>query len=92
MLWTILSWIVVGGIAGWLASIITGRNNQQGCIMNIIVGVVGAALGGIVYNLIRGNGLSFNLDSLDITSIGGFLVALVGAVVLLLIVNWFQKR
>jgi len=92
MLWTILVWIVVGGVAGWLASIIAGRNDQQGCLMNIIVGVVGAALGGVAYNLITGKGFTFSFGSFDITSLTGFLVALVGAIVLLLIVNWFQKR
>ena len=92
MIWHILGWIIVGGIAGWLASIITGRNNQQGCIMNIIVGTIGAILGGVAYNLITGNGFTFSFDSIDITSIGGFLVALVGAIVLLLIVNFIQKR
>jgi len=91
-MWSIIGWIVVGGIAGWVASMIVGRNDQQGCLMNIVVGVIGAALGGIVYNLISGQGFSFSFDSFDITSLTGFLVALVGAVVLLLIVNFIQKR
>jgi len=39
----ILSWVIFGALAGWIASIIMGRNNQQGCIMNIIVGIVGAS-------------------------------------------------
>jgi uncharacterized membrane protein YeaQ/YmgE (transglycosylase-associated protein family) len=92
MLWTILGWIIVGGIAGWLASIIVGRNDQQGCLMNIIVGVIGAAIGGVVYNLITGEGFDFSFSDFSITSLSGFLVALLGAIVLLLIVNWFQKR
>jgi uncharacterized membrane protein YeaQ/YmgE (transglycosylase-associated protein family) len=91
-MWNIIGWIVVGGIAGWLASIIAGRSQQQGCLMNVIVGVIGAALGGVVYNLITGQGLSFDFGSFDITSLGGFLVALVGAVILLVIVNLFQRR
>jgi len=44
----ILSWIVLGGIAGWLASIVMKRNDQMGCITNIIAGVVGASVGGWV--------------------------------------------
>ena len=88
----LLGWVIVGGLIGWLASIITGRNQRQGCIMNIIVGIVGAALGGLGYNLITGRGLTFNFGSFDITSIGGFVVALVGAVILLAIVNLIQKR
>ena len=52
------SWILFGALAGWLASIITGRNNRQGCIMNIIVGIVGAFIGGAVYGLITGGELT----------------------------------
>ena len=82
-------WIVVGAIIGWLASIITGRNRQQGLLMNIVVGIIGAFLGGVGYSLITGGGL--NTTSVDITSLGGFLVALVGAVVLLVIVNLISR-
>jgi uncharacterized membrane protein YeaQ/YmgE (transglycosylase-associated protein family) len=89
---SIIGWIVIGGLIGWIASIIMGRNRQQGCIGNILVGIVGAVLGGLGYNLLTGQGLSFNFSSFDITSLTGFLVALVGAVVLLAIVGWFQRR
>ncbi len=88
----LLGWIIVGGLIGWLASIITGRNQRQGCIMNVIVGVIGAALGGLVYNLIAGRGFTFNFGSFDITSIGGIVVALIGAVALLAILNFIQRR
>ena len=47
-------WIVVGAIIGWLASIITGRNRQQGLLMNIVVGIIGAFLGGVGYSLVTG--------------------------------------
>ena len=76
----IISWIVLGGIAGWLASIITKRNSRMGCIANIIAGIVGAAVGGWVFSLFGGQGVTgFNLPSL--------LVAFVGAVIVLAIVN-----
>jgi uncharacterized membrane protein YeaQ/YmgE (transglycosylase-associated protein family) len=88
----LLGWIIVGGLAGWIASIIAGRNRQQGCVMNIVVGVIGAALGGLLYNIITGQGFNFSFSSFNISSLGGFLVALVGAVVLLLIVNIFQRK
>ena len=52
----ILSWIIVGGLAGWIASIIMGRNERQGCLMNIVVGVVGAAIGGFIVSLFGGTG------------------------------------
>ena len=84
-------WIVLGAIIGWLASMITGRNRQQGFVMDIIVGIVGAFLGGVVYSLITGGGLNFS-SSVDITSLGGFVVALIGAVVLLVIVNLISRR
>jgi uncharacterized membrane protein YeaQ/YmgE (transglycosylase-associated protein family) len=81
----ILSWIVLGGIAGWLASIITKRNDRMGCITNIIAGIVGAAVGGWVFSLFGGTGVTgFNLQSL--------LVALVGAVIVLAIVNLVTRR
>jgi uncharacterized membrane protein YeaQ/YmgE (transglycosylase-associated protein family) len=87
----LLGWIIFGGIAGWLASIITGRNQQQGCLMNIVVGVVGAFIGGVLYNLLTGQGLTFS-EPLSVTSVTGFLVALGGAVVLLFVVNLLTKR
>ena len=82
-------WIVVGAVIGWLASIITGRNRQQGFLMDIVVGIIGAFLGGVGYSLITGGGL--NTSSVDITSLGGFVVALIGAVVLLVIVNLISR-
>ena len=80
-----VSWIVLGGIAGWLASIIMKRNDQMGCIMNIVAGIVGAFVGGWVFSLFGGQGVTgFNLQSL--------LVAFVGAVVVLGVVNLIFGR
>lgn len=77
-IWGIIGWIVLGGLAGWVASIIVGTNHQQGMIGNIVAGIVGAFVGGFIFNLFGGSGVTgFNLWS--------FLVALVGAVVLLFI-------
>lgn len=83
---SIIGWIIIGGLAGWIASMITGRNDQQGCLMNIIVGIVGAAIGGAIVGLLFGGGdvMSFNLPSL--------LVAILGAVVLLAIINLITRR
>jgi uncharacterized membrane protein YeaQ/YmgE (transglycosylase-associated protein family) len=76
----ILSWIVLGGIAGWLASIVTRRNDRMGCISNIVAGVIGAAVGGWVFSLFGGAGVTgFDLPSL--------LVAFVGAVIVLAVFN-----
>jgi uncharacterized membrane protein YeaQ/YmgE (transglycosylase-associated protein family) len=81
----IISWIVLGGIAGWLASIITRRNDQMGCIMNIVAGIVGAAVGGWVFSLFGGPGVT----GLNLTSL---IVAFVGAVIVLAVVNLLFRR
>jgi uncharacterized membrane protein YeaQ/YmgE (transglycosylase-associated protein family) len=81
----ILAWVIFGALAGWVASMIAGTNEQQGCIMNIVVGVVGAFLGGLLVQLLTGDGFSFEFD---ITS---FIVAVVGALVLLFIVNFIRR-
>jgi uncharacterized membrane protein YeaQ/YmgE (transglycosylase-associated protein family) len=88
----LLGWIIIGGLAGWLASVITGRNKRQGCITNVIVGIIGAALGGALFNLITGHGFTISLASINITSLWGFAIAVVGAVVLLAVVNLFTRR
>jgi len=77
-LWAIITWVVVGGLAGWVASIITKTDAEQGLLGNIVAGVVGALVGGFLVGLIGGEGFTgFNLWS--------FLVALVGAVVVLFV-------
>lgn len=77
-IWDIITWIVVGGLAGWVASMIVGTNKSQGMIGNIVVGIVGALVGGLLFGLLGGSGFTgFNIWS--------FLVALVGAVVVLFI-------
>ena len=78
----IIVWLVVGGIIGWLASIIMRTDAQQGVLLNIVVGIVGAFLAGLIFN-----GGSIN-QTIDITSV---LISLVGAVVLLAIVNLFRR-
>ena len=81
----VIAWIVLGGLAGWVASMIMGRNDQMGCLTNIVVGIVGAFLGGLIAGLFGKEGVTgFNLWS--------FIVALVGAVVLLFIVNLIRGR
>jgi uncharacterized membrane protein YeaQ/YmgE (transglycosylase-associated protein family) len=72
----IIGWIILGGLAGWVASFIVGTNRQQGMIGNIVAGIIGGVVGGLLFNLLGGSGVTgFNLWS--------FLVALVGAVIVL---------
>ena len=75
-------WIVIGGIIGWLASIIMRTDAQQGILLNIVVGIVGAFIAGLIIG-----GGSIN-DDINLTSI---LASLVGAIVLLAIVNLFRR-
>lgn len=83
-----ISWIIVGGILGWIASMIMKTNEQQGIILNIIVGIVGAFLGGLLLAPLFGTGTINQSDF----SIGSLLVSLLGAVILLAIVNFFRRR
>jgi uncharacterized membrane protein YeaQ/YmgE (transglycosylase-associated protein family) len=82
----IIIWLVIGGIVGWLASIIMKRDGSQGILMNVIVGIVGALLGGFLISPLVGVG-TIN----DGVSLGSILVSLVGAVILLAIVNLFKR-
>lgn len=76
----IIIWIVFGGIVGWVGSLVMGTHSQQGIVLNIVVGVVGAVLGGYIMNVFGAGGITgFNLYS--------FMVAIVGAVVLLALVK-----
>ncbi|HAM45894.1 MAG TPA: GlsB/YeaQ/YmgE family stress response membrane protein, partial [Propionibacteriaceae bacterium] len=50
-----LAWIIFGALAGWVASMLAGTNDRQGCIVDIIVGVVGAFVGGILVQFLTGN-------------------------------------
>jgi uncharacterized membrane protein YeaQ/YmgE (transglycosylase-associated protein family) len=79
--------LVVGGILGWLASIVMRTNAQQGIFLNIVVGIVGSVIAGFLLNPLIGGGNilhgNFNLKSL--------FVSFLGAVVLLAIVNLFRR-
>lgn len=78
----IIVWLIVGGVVGWLASIVMRTDAQQGILLNIVVGIVGAFLAGLIVG-----GGSIN-ETITLTS---FLVSLVGAIVLLAIVNLFRR-
>ncbi|MDB6163100.1 MAG: transglycosylase associated family protein [Xanthomonadaceae bacterium] len=81
-------WLIVGGIIGWLASMIMKTDAQQGIILNVIVGIVGAFLGGWLGGMLGIGGGNINSGNF---SLPGLLVSLVGAVVLLAIVNLFRR-
>lgn len=84
MLTNLIFWVVLGALAGWIASMIMKRDSQMGAGANIVVGIVGALIGGFIMNSLGGQGVTgFNLYSI--------LVAIGGAVALLFIVGLFQR-
>ena len=78
-------WLIVGGIIGWLASIVMKR--PEGTILNVVVGVVGAMLGGWLISPLVGAGTINQNDF----SLAGLLVSFIGAIILLAIVNLVQR-
>ncbi len=81
-----IAWIVFGGLAGWVASLIAGTNARQGCLMNIVVGIVGAMIGGAVFGFLTGQSIDFGFR------LGSFVVAVLGSLILLAIVNMAQRK
>lgn len=79
--------LIVGGLIGWLASLIMGTDAQQGALLNIIVGVVGAFLAGVLFSPTLGTG-TINQSNVSLASL---LVSLLGAVILLAIVHFFRR-
>jgi len=77
-------WLLFGALVGWLASIVMRTDEQQGALINIVVGIVGAFLGGLVFNFIGIGGATINSNDF---SLGALLVSFIGAVVLLGIIN-----
>lgn len=72
------TWIVFGGLAGWLASILAGTNARQGLVGNVVVGVVGAFVGGLVFSFFGGAAVTgFNLYSLMVAVVGAVLTLFV---------------
>ena len=75
----LLAWIVFGALAGWAANLVVGGRNRrsQGCLVSILVGIVGAVLGGLLYKVVTGREKTFEFD------LSSFGVAVLGAVLLL---------
>jgi uncharacterized membrane protein YeaQ/YmgE (transglycosylase-associated protein family) len=81
-----IAWIVFGAIVGWIANVVVGGRyrQRQGCLVSILVGVVGAALGGLLYKAVTGHEKTFEFD---FASMG---VAALGAIVLLAVLRLVQ--
>jgi uncharacterized membrane protein YeaQ/YmgE (transglycosylase-associated protein family) len=82
----IIGWLIIGALAGWIASMLAGTNAQQGWFMNIVVGIIGAFVGGFLYSQLTGVdfGAGFNVLTL--------LVATIGAVILLFLFRLVAGR
>lgn len=80
----IILWIIFGALAGWIASLIMGTDEEMGALANIVVGVLGALIGGFVFGLFGAGGVTgFNIWSL--------VVAVIGAIILLWLVRMFRR-
>jgi len=77
----LIVWLIVGGVIGWLASLIMRTDGQQGILLNIVVGIIGAFIGGLLFGGSINQGIT----------VMGFVVSLVGAVILLAIVNLVRR-
>ena len=83
----LIIWLIVGGVIGWLASLMMRTDGQQGIVLNVVVGIVGAFLAGWFVSPMVGVG-TINQNNFSLASL---LVSLIGAVVLLAIVNLFRR-
>jgi uncharacterized membrane protein YeaQ/YmgE (transglycosylase-associated protein family) len=83
----LIIWLIIGGVVGWLASLVMGTDAQQGIVLNVIVGIVGAALAGFLITPLLG----LPTINAGVFSLGSMLVSLVGAIILLAIVNLVRR-
>ena len=81
-------WLLLGALVGWLASMVMRTDAQQGAILNIVVGIIGAFLGGFIFNMLGIGGSNINNSDF---SIGGLVVSFIGACILLGIVNLVRR-
>lgn len=79
-MFSIISWIVFGAIAGWVANTMSGSKQKNGCIANVVIGLTGAVIGGILGSIIFDN---------DVTkwSLSGFVLSVAGALLLLFLIR-----
>jgi uncharacterized membrane protein YeaQ/YmgE (transglycosylase-associated protein family) len=83
----LILWLIIGGLIGWIASLIMRTDAQQGIFLNIVVGIVGAVLAGFLLSPLFGIG-TINQSNFSLPAL---LVSLVGAIILLAIVNLFRR-
>ncbi|WP_114953648.1 GlsB/YeaQ/YmgE family stress response membrane protein [Sphingosinicella terrae] len=82
MLWNLMIWLLLGGIIGWIASLIMRTDAQQGILLNIVVGIIGAFIGALIF---------YRGDMQQPVNLSSFIVALLGAILFLALVNLFRR-
>lgn len=87
MIVNFIVWVLVGAVIGWLASMVMNTNRSQGFLLDVIVGIVGAVLGGLLLAPLFGGGTINQGDF----SLSGLLLSFLGAIILLAIVNLFRR-
>jgi uncharacterized membrane protein YeaQ/YmgE (transglycosylase-associated protein family) len=83
---SIIGWLIFGGLVGWIASKIMGVDAQQGILLNIIVGVIGAVLGGFLWGM-----LTHDPDPYQFWHIGSWVTAIIGSSLLLWLVSFMRS-
>lgn len=81
-------WLLFGALVGWLASLVMRTDAQQGALLNIVVGIVGAFLGGLIFSLLGIGGATLNDGVFNLPSL---IISFIGAVVLLGIINLMRR-
>lgn len=81
-----ITWLIFGALAGWVAGLISGTSQRQGCLLNMVIGVVGAFLGGFLVQVITGTPFDFAFNGRS------FVVAVLGAVILLALAGAARRK
>ena len=89
MLVTIIAWVVLGAIAGWIAGLLVKGDERMGVIGHIVLGIVGALVGGFLANAL---GFGSGREGGDVVNLQSIIVAIIGAVLVVLVVNLFTRR
>jgi uncharacterized membrane protein YeaQ/YmgE (transglycosylase-associated protein family) len=77
-------WVIIGGLAGWLASLVARTGERMGCLLNIVVGIIGAVVGGFIFG-------QLNIDAPGGSFLGALFIAFVGATVFLLVLKLISR-
>jgi len=81
----LLLWTIIGGFIGWLASVLTHNEHRMGLVLNVVVGVIGSFLGGMIANL-------FRIAPLDIFTFWGMAFSLIGSTIFLMFINFMRRE